>query len=350
MFKWLFSWVRGLFRKESAASGARKAKARAPKEHTGSHYYLGDLLDTLDAAFENMRLARRVDPESHAYFSRVGVSVFNSDMLIEGTLAPHIDLDDPPATGSVIVPGGHDDDEWASMRLGWFMREKRPVNVQPSNRPVYRVCRVFAPKWTNGKPVAEYGYVALNNDGTVSPLKQCAPYRQPGGRGDILRMAWINPWDGVGAERGETDSVYLTRLFALIVNASESSESGLTVRVSSGSATMRFAINMLRTPYFFADRDRTVNHNGRTKRIFHIVRGHERIGAGGQKKWIKTHFRGLRQFEWNGYQVSIGLAGKHFTSMTDWRTGVIDERETNGAKLLSLGEAGDKIANAMERA
>jgi hypothetical protein len=104
------------------------------------------------------------------------------------------------------------------------------------------------------------------------------------------------------------------------VNMCLASDQGIQVRVGKGKRRITFAIDMLRTPYFFNDRDKVVNENGQTKRIFHIVRAHERTMAGGEKKVIKSHTKGLRKFTWNGYGVNILLPGKHINSINEWTT------------------------------
>jgi len=109
------------------------------------------------------------------------------------------------------------------------------------------------------------------------------------------------------------------------------------VNVSNGHLTAVFCIDMLRTPYFFADRD--IEYKG--SKIFHIVRAHRRVGAGGNETFVKSHFRGLREFVWNGYSVRITLAGKHHADLLDanfgsYEEGILnDENETIGIKELA---------------
>jgi hypothetical protein len=115
----------------------------------------------------------------------------------------------------------------------------------------------------------------------------------------------------------------------------------MTVRVRKGTAVISFAIDMLRTPYFFADRDKTVTVNGRTHKILHVVRPHLRIGPDGRRHIVRMHFRGLRKFKWNGYSVSIGIAGWHGVAFSDFGIDPVDEE-----KAAKLREEGHTLLSA----
>ena len=109
---------------------------------------------------------------------------------------------------------------------------------------------------------------------------------------------------------------------------------------------MSFSIDMLRTPYFFADRKKVVNENGNTKKIFHIVRGHKRKNG----TFIKTHFRGLREFVWNDYQVKIGLAGLHRKSIFEFTGALENVDETEMQKsFITIDQGVDFFEREMNR-
>jgi hypothetical protein len=64
-----------------------------------------------------------------------------------------------------------------------------------------------------------------------------------------------------------------------------------------------------------------VNENGRRKRIFHIVRTHKRTLSDGSERFVKSHFRGMRKFKWNGYDVVVSVPGKHHGELIDFPVG-----------------------------
>ena len=354
MIRKIFDLLKSLWRrlaKRPQVVAPKFRQSRQPKEHSGSHYYLGDLLDCLDASFEALRAIKKVDSDAYDYLSRVGAPVMNTDGRVEATIPAHIDLDNPPSVIAWACPKRpSDNDKFASPRMIYAVREKRPVNVQLSNRPVYRLVMAYVPKWLNGKCHATGGYVAVQSDGTIAPLKQIEPIHQSHrGKTVVTRMGWANPWEQIAKFFDESEQQFLTNTFGWALSANEGAESGLTVRVSRGRHAARFAINMLRTPYFFADRDRVVNERGSTKKIFHIVRGHWRTGAGGNKRWVKPHFRGLRKFTWNDYRVSISLPGYHYNPLTNLAAEGLDPRDPETPKdVLTMREAGERVARYLE--
>jgi hypothetical protein len=109
---------------------------------------------------------------------------------------------------------------------------------------------------------------------------------------------------------GLTAQLHLTHMFAVVARDVEQSYyATCRVEVSKGELTAVFGIEPTRIPYFFRDRDVTLTKNGRRERIFHVVRPHVR----GDGTAVPMKFRGLREFEWAGYHVSITVPGRdHF--------------------------------------
>lgn len=174
--------------------------------------------------------------------------------------------------------------------------------------------------------MADEFYCAIAK-GHVRALKHCVPVRHNLGRhASVTRMEWhLAPHLSDVAERlGGTVDHAAAALLAMTSNNAIAREQGLTIRVRKDGLSAVFAIDMLRTPYFFADREKVVTENGQTKKIFHIVRGHWRTLAGGHRKFIKPHFRGLREFDWNGYEVRISLAGLHGQAASSFRAPAAD--------------------------
>ncbi len=88
--------------------------------------------------------------------------------------------------------------------------------------------------------------------------------------------------------------------------------------------TATFGVDIRRMSYFFRDRDITLNHNGRKQRVFHIVKPHVRHTAKGPIN-VAFQFRGLREFSWAGYEVSISVPGKDHFMLSDYTVGASDE-------------------------
>jgi hypothetical protein len=144
-------------------------------------------------------------------------------------------------------------------------------------------------------------------------------------------------------------TVLASRIFCVVVNGSANAVDGFQVMVSRAGRTARFNIDLLRTPYFFAERDKTVTVNGRTNPIFHIVRAHKRVKANGEVKYVKSHFRGVRSFTWKGYQVLITMPGYHHRPIDEFDAAAIEEADLEKVKekTITVVKAGEIIASAM---
>jgi hypothetical protein len=109
---------------------------------------------------------------------------------------------------------------------------------------------------------------------------------------------------------GLTAQIHLSHCFANAANEVERTYySTCRVAVSKGDLTAVFGIEPQRVPYFFRDRDYTLDEHGRRKRVFHAVRPHVR----GDGTAMPMQFRGEKEFDWAGYHVSITVPGRdHF--------------------------------------
>jgi hypothetical protein len=320
MLAWLKRLVAGLWSrraKAGAAPPAAKKRRARQKDHYGAHYYLGDLLDRADEAFQDMVNLKRADPDIYDIFHRTGVAVCSSDALYTRDVEPFI-AEALPSFGCAYVGHDKDKEDRVPARFIGFTKEERPINVQASNGATYRVMLTYT---LDGHAYCGSFHVALKGSVAV-PLKECIPtYHDLGRRGGVTRMQWRYPSalvDIAGNMDGDVEDAANT-MFAVAAHASMHPESGLTVKISKGVTALKFAINVERTPYFFRDRERVVNHNGRTKRILHIVRTHTRKG-----KVINSHWRGLREFNWNGYSVKIGMGDKHFRNVSSFNLPAAD--------------------------
>jgi hypothetical protein len=76
------------------------------------------------------------------------------------------------------------------------------------------------------------------------------------------------------------------------------------VVVTKGNQRVTFHIAPDDAPRFFRQREASAS-DGKRKAIFHIVEAHERVGKNGRTHHVRTHTRGQREFDWNGYHCSI---------------------------------------------
>jgi hypothetical protein len=108
---------------------------------------------------------------------------------------------------------------------------------------------------------------------------------------------------------GLTAQLHLTQMFChLAHDMEEAAYATCRVEVSKGDMSAVFGIEPHRCPYFFKDRDVTLNVKGHRQRVFHVVKAHIHDG-----KAVPMKYRGLKEFEWAGYHVSITVPGlDHF--------------------------------------
>lgn len=325
------AWLRPAPSVEPLPEVLRAPAIRRPRreaEHYGAHYYLGDLLDRLEDYFDALKALNKANPKMVDNIKQFGCSVFSSDALLEEDIERAFVASDYPTFGCCHY-GSRDTGrdragKWTTPEFITFLKVRRPINVQATNYTIYNCCIVYR---LDGKfAVAEF-YISIAPDSTVKALKECSPrYHEVGKHGKthtFARMEWAYPvllQDWVRRRKSSADEE-ARAVFGLITNAAAMTEQGIAVRVKKAGRVAAFSIDMLRTPYFFSDRDKTVNVNGRTQRILHIVRPHTR----GDGRVIKAHFRGLRRFSWNGYDVSIAVPGLHYRPLMELNASTVEE-------------------------
>lgn len=322
-------------------------RLRREAEHYGAHYYLGDLLDRLDHYFKAVDALHRVSPDRIDDIKRFGCSVLSDDARISSTMERSFVTSGYPTFGCVFDGRETGVDGLINPDFLHFVKMRRPINVQASNYVVYECGLVYRLPEEKETFIAFVFHASVSPDCTIRALKECSPtYYTVGKRGKrdtFARMEWSYPpllmdW---AERRKQTPDEVAREVFSLIVNAAGMTEYGIAVRARKGLRTAAFSIDMLRTPYFFADREKTVNENGQTKRILHLVRPHVRANG----KAIKAHFRGLRRFNWNGYDVSIGLPGRHYRPLMDLSASAIEDADpfARGQETTTLAEFAAKI-------
>lgn len=296
-----------------------RTKMSRGREELGPFYYMSGLLDNLDNFFADYDFLRRNDPEMATVFSNLGCAISNDRQLFSSDIQPAFTRQ-LPSVGCVYMGRGGDGKERINCRFLYFQKLYQPINVQPTNGTTYSITAVYDDKRLK---ISKY-HIAVFPDGTARVLKEGHVKTYTVGKSrskksTFHRFEWSYPWvasalqENWNEDRSDKLTIHeaATNMAAILFNYAANSELGVNVRVKKSGRTATFSIDMLRTPYFFADRQKTVNVNGKTEKILHFVRPHTRTSRSGVTKTIKGHWRGVRQFVWNGYDVSIGMPGKH---------------------------------------
>lgn len=368
------SWWARLWARNPISEPIKKKIKRQQRErfHHGSHYYLADLLDQMDRAFEGMQALKKADPVAFRRFQKMSCNVYSKDFRVADINSDRewtsqgnqfsIKVDQIPAQGCVFVPHkwDEDDDDLCHPIFIYYNRIKKPINVQQANGVVLEVGVCWGRK---DDPVfAETFFVSVNDDCSVQVLKQLAQRQEKVQRKvkrkhtddfAIIRTTWAEPriLQEMCIHRNETPEQTAYSALWMAINGSLATDSGINVRVAKGTKRLTFAIDMLRTPYFFKDRDKVVNENGNTKKIFHIVAAHKRV-VNGVEQVVKSHTRGLRKFMWNDYRVNILLLGKHVQSINQFTSDAIEEIDAKeqGIKTIEAGAAMDRLSKIFDDA
>jgi hypothetical protein len=168
----------------------------------------------------------------------------------------------------------------------------------------------------------------------------------------VPKRAWHIPTEfEMWAKSHNLDpQVHLGHLFCEALKFYEwTNYSVVRVAVHKGDLTATFGVNIRRMSYFFRDRDIHLNVKGHRKKMFHMVRAHERHLADGKVVPIKIQFRGENEFEWAGYNVKITVPGRDHFMLSELNIGVVDEYwQEKGEKYLSEPEFGKRITKLLD--
>jgi hypothetical protein len=153
-------------------------------------------------------------------------------------------------------------------------------------------------------------------------------------------LAWAFGRDDASPEH------YLIRCFVEAALMYENAAQGSMVRIEvhKGELVATFGVDIKRMSYFFKDRDITLTPKGKRARIFHIVRPHIRHTKKGEIG-VKLTFRGIKQFTWAGYKVSITVPGlDHFSiAEIDIACNLYGEGEKTPKDGISQGKFGEML-------
>jgi hypothetical protein len=239
-----------------------------------------------------------------------------------------------------------------------YDRQHQPLNVQRAMRSgaLYRLTMFYDdPKNLRYCGHAQIG-VILTPWNEVIPLKNnfqrpIIIHHKRGARrvrGERVTKLYQSEWCyhevilDQAKRSGVTPEQVVTGLFTLVANMYEAAQAGV-INVEArapNKLVANFAVDVRRTPYFFKDRDAVVADAGHTKRIFHIVRTHTRTTKSGQETAVKTHFRGLRSFVWNGFAVNITVPVRDHLAIADLDVGALDAEHNIAEPVLSMEETG----------
>jgi hypothetical protein len=317
----------------------------------GVFYFRETILDKLNDYFIYLDRMKRGDRDAYNLYSRIGASIMPYNVHSRGMLTENGNALNPyfcsvmPSFGAVATGVSPEieqyelDKKLLHPRFIYFTKFRRPSSdVELSNvGSIYGVTCYWdkldrrhwkhPDKYKHGSPT-EFA-VCVTKDGAVRLLRnrlssaQVIVHRHGKGRGStsvIHHQRWGVPeffidW---AREHKLDPQQHLRSIFVGAANEwMESHASTIRVSASKNGLTAVFGVDVLRTPYFFKDRDTLLTASGRKVPIFHQVRVQQRTSPSGRKFAVRTHFRGASRFRWNGYDMHISVPGKHHGHLID---------------------------------
>ncbi len=305
-----------------------KEKRTSTAEEAGRWYFKRDILDRLDDYFICIRRLRATDINSYDLFSRIGAVIISGhERGLQKELPATWNAGQLPGFGAVayMERGIEKNEDIIPAKFVCFNKYARPpATVEPAAGVVYGL-QFFHTRVDDTDRGSHECYLDIADGGVrllreLHKKKQRIPAKKVKGRKHGVTVIYHSHWGyppGIKsmAEFHKTEvAEYAADMFLGMIHEHENASLDIRIRVAKGSLVATFAVDMLRTPYFFEDREPVII-DGKKKRIFHIVRTHPRRLQDGRTIPVRSHFKGLRRFDWHGYNINITMPGLHHRDM-----------------------------------
>lgn len=286
------------------------------------------ILDRLDEYFDCMRRLRRHDPDAYSILSRVGLSIPAQGVCSLPNLLNSKRLTFGGVLFSLHLFQAKKDKMYPS--FVYFKKIETPGAVQWFRGDVYQVVVIYDTRrcpadWRSRLSFPLEFHVGVGLDGVPRLLKELHTSTRyivgrKGGKGkkrrqEITSRVWNYPQlvRQIAHEHQDSADEWASLIFRDAFFTSAACLDQVIVRVKSGGLTAAFGIEASTAKAFFRDRESTVlARDGKRKRIFHSVVQHDRRLGSGRITEVKTHYRGLRHFDWQSYQVHIVLPKNNY--------------------------------------
>jgi len=352
----------------------RRAKAEH-HDYDGTWHFRSTILDRLDEYFACIRRVQRHDPDSYALFSRIGFTVppdwlrnpANVNNLERLKTTTRISFG-----GILMATDSEREKDGLYPSFVYFHKMKNPSAVQVTNTgDIYRLTCVYddrhlnTQRWSARFTMLASCHVCLHHDGTVTLLKervQCSSRivsRRRNGHRDVFTLTntqwgyptWLKdvPLKAENNGMHRTAAEWICGMFVLAILTHADNVSRIIVRATQGGSVAAFGIDLTRAKYFFADRDSELAIDGRKKRIFHSVIEHTRHLDGDRQTTVRFHYRGLRHFDWNGYNVHIVLPSHNQIVKFPYPSyDAEDVPECERPDMIGSKDVGEALANVLQ--
>ncbi len=349
--------------KTSPPKRQRKKGRGEEVERAGQWFFKRDILDNLTNYFEVIQKMRGVDPGAYALYSKVGAIITTSKGVAYGPEAqePLPWGNKRLGFGAMIFSRKEEKKDIITPTFMCFTKQTRAIpEVQNLKGTLYKVTIIYT-RLKSATPISMCYHVSVNKDGKIILLKERSQrwQRLPGRTGVVHHFGWDYPSHTktagklVNKEQDRTLDFKTVNegMFRYVYDVWSQSQLNLRVVATKDDLNATFAVDLLRTPYFFDERDPVYTEEGHKKRIFHIVKGHGRVFSDGKRTNVKSHFRGLRKFTWHGYEINITMPGFHHADILNFEagSGEYSDDEIIPSGTCSLPEMAEGLAQHLKK-
>jgi len=381
----LFTWCHRRMEADQVRRPRRQPRTAAPdKRRRAYKRELSSLLDGIDRTFTNLTFRAEGGSFTHPD-TRAGLRA----------LGPHVPIETLDEWKADWISGKRagNDDSWPRVKIGketkfsalmfisWYGGDERnspevaghrsykanflyasrqhklPWNVAPLKGDIFYECGA-AWRQPGKKKLWWVGYYVSINSRTgevqcarmlmqeqvqVSPRKSTCYTRKYWG------VPYTRNFDPAGERSEDCIAAALADEFADLFNFWQRRNTYWQVGVRRGNRRVTFCVRPEETKHYFKNRDKTaLTVSGKRRPIIHFVNEHQRTLTNGRVTTVKAHIRGLRQFDWNGYQCSVVAPQWHRLNSLSFNVMGYDEEDIGGVRSLPLSAVGRLIAEMEE--
>lgn len=356
----------------AAPAPTRKARRKAEdanEDDSTRWHFRGAILDRLDEYFVCIKRLKKHDPDAYALFSRIGLAI-PADRFWSVTPLDAIERFRGCSFGGVMMSCEETDGDTVVPSFFYFMKVKHAPRVAiPRDRSadVYQVTLLYdarrGVRWESDLTQPATFYAALSANGETQLLPELVRTSEPFKSGRMRqpiwfsRTSWRTPsWiDSTVLDRRErkpsaepeTPHEFAANILATAIATYGSSLEKIVIKANRGTESASFGVDVARCKYFFSDRDvDALAADGKRKRIFHFVRRHDRKLSGDRSSSVREHYRGIRNFSWNGTQIHIVLPDRKDVLYYD-KPGEIRESDDDRSGMIGTDEVGRRFEEVL---
>lgn len=344
----------------------RRSKTQEPADVST----FSELLDHIDGSFETMRIppikGNWLPKEEIRALYKLGIYVptpWQLEMVERPSMEPGIAL--PSIASAAMVPKRMDSDPGrVHPRFAFAIRSPRlPANVEQVRGKAFRFGYAVAlPHKEHDQTSAPHSFwvwawIVVREDGSIVAPSELRPvvhqinHRRLSAattsrRSNYVAREWLRPSMMTDEDREPQElENYLLNVFRQLMLWWMSRDQRWSVGVRKHGQRITFSIDPEHTAAYFADRNKTIAVDGRSKKIIHFVREHARVNG----SIVRAHVRGEREFEWRGAHCAVTAPQLYGRITTIPTFAPIDPEDVDSTPHISMGAMTEILADTEDR-